>query len=290
MTRAGICLSLLIAVLILLGCGGGQGQVALDSNAPPLDFTFHPAAESMPFSVDLSSEAEIRGTSIVSRVRFHWNARDWREEDGAWTAEVVFSDVSAAVRRGSSVAMEPVKEFDRLEGYALRYRKDAKGFAPVSEPAEDRTFRAMFNQIQVGMSPLDFKIPADPVRPGASWQEAIDRDKLDELGQVLVDSTLTRSYAGDELFKGRPCALIDYDGKIRLDGEVPGSEGSSRIDGSMEVDGRGQFDRERGFFLREQARIKQIINRQPLDEKGKPKAKETSFVQNVDVTIAYLGE
>jgi len=269
------------AAMLAAACGGagggaGLGQVAVDTVRPPLDFTFRPPQAPMVFSVEVSGEAEFRGTSAVSSIRYRWTAKDWREEDGAWTGEVTFSDVAASMRRGSSIAMEPVEEFERLEGFSLRYRKDA-------------AFMAMFDQLQLGMSPLNLPSPPAPIFPGQSWQDTIGTEDLREMAQALKDSLVTVTYSADEEFKGRPCAKIDYGGKLRLDGAIPAKEGSSLLKGTVEVKGQSYLDRQRGFLLMDSGRIKNIIDWRQLDAEGKSQGGEFSSAQNVDYTIGYQG-
>jgi hypothetical protein len=277
----------------LLGCGGGAGtQVTgdpsqLDRSLPPLDFTFTPPAETMAFKVVLSSEAEFRGTGIISSLNYVWTASDWQQEEGAWTADVTFSKIKAAMRRGSSIAMEPMDNFERLEGFSLRYRKDAEGFRPVNEPAKDRTFMALLGQLQLGLTTLDITAAPEPAYLGASWDEPIDKSRLDEQAAVITDSIIRVSYKANEDYRGRPCARLEYEGKIGLDGDIMGEDAGTRVKGSFEVKGKGLFDREHGFMIRDEGKIKQIMNTRELDGDGKVQGAERSLVQNIDLTVSF---
>jgi hypothetical protein len=296
---AGIALLAALAAA-LAGCGGGSVgvaaggvKVAAAPAGPPLDFSFRPPEAPMLFGVDLSSEAEMMGTSFISSFRYQWEAKSWQADGENWTADVRFSKLSAAQRRGSGVGMEPQEEVKQLEGFTARYRKDKSGFAPVARPAKDKQFLAIFDQLQGGLSPLDLKLPAEAPRLGASWPEPLGDSALDMLRPTMKDSTITFTYAADERFQGRDCARLHYQGKIELDGVVSapaGSEGgSARITGHIEVEGSGYYDKARGFLLQDVGKAKFIINQRALDAKGEPSGPEQSIVQNLNYTVKYLG-
>ena len=169
----------LVALLALapLGCGGGAGGgVAMQTAATgeALSFAFTPV-EPMRFSVDFSSESEFHGTAYIASIRYSWSARDWKQEGEAWTCDVTFSDIKAAMRSGSGIGMEPIEGFDQLEGFTTRYRKDGKGFEPVLEPARDGEFMGMFRQLQAGLAPLDFKTPPSPVSVASTTAKSDSR-------------------------------------------------------------------------------------------------------------------
>jgi len=301
--RTALALAALTALLGGLGllgaCGGasvGAGGVVLSGApaGPPLDFNFQPPATPMPFSVDTASEAEFSGTSFISTFRFQWEARDWQAEGADWTCDLRFSKLSAAQRRGSGVAMESEDAVKKLEGFSTRFRKTTEGFAPVARPAKDREFLAIFDQLQGGLSPLDFKVPATPPRLGDSWLEPMDIDALDVLRSAMKDSTFTLTYAADETSQGRACARIRYQGKIELDGVVSAPAGASeggsaQINGRIEIEGSALYDKARGFMLQDVGKSKLILKQRALDDKGAATGPEQSVVQNVNYTVKYLG-
>ena len=289
----------LVALLALapLGCGGGAGGgVAMQTAATgeALSFAFTPV-EPMRFSVDFSSESEFHGTAYIASIRYSWSARDWKQEGEAWTCDVTFSDIKAAMRSGSGIGMEPIEGFDQLEGFTTRYRKDGKGFEPVLEPARDDEFMGMFRQLQAGLAPVDFKTPPSPVSVGQSWQETANDGSLGQLRTVMQDSVTTVRYLRDETFAGRDCARLGFEGKIPLDGELTADQGPmagsrARVSGKIESQGDNLYDKARGFMLSVEGKSKVIINQRELDERGKPKGAEQSLVQNLSFKIKYTGD
>ncbi len=292
----GFRITILLALITLAaGCGGGADtQVTVDTSQPPLDFTFRPPAEPMSFNVDFSTEAEIRGTALISSVRYSWEARDWQQDGEDWTCEVRFKNIRAAMRRGSGIAMEPIEEFDRLEGFATRYRRTREGFSPVSEPAKDREFKQLFGQLQAGLVPLDFAIPDTTVHPGGTWIEVQRDGSLEFMREAMKDSTITYTYRGDEVFQGGTRARLHFSSKVALDGELdidqgPMSGNRVRMTGKIESSGDALLDKERGFLRRVKGKSKVIINQQELDERGKEKGSEFSIVQNLNFSVTFSG-
>lgn len=296
-TTRWILAAALVAILVgALGCGGGSGGVAVDSEAPALDLTFRAPAGPLDYAVDYSSETEMRGTSFITSVRFQWQAGDWKkEENGDITCDVTFRDISAAQRRGSGVGMDTIDEFSRLEGFSTRYLKNTDGFEPVIPPAEDTEFMGMFGQLQDGLAPLDFATPDAPVQPGAKWTDVMDGSGIQPLKPVMQDSLMHLHYKQNELHQGRLCARIEYEAKIPLDGIIEVEEGPQagtrvKITGKIEISGRGFYDPERGFLIHDQGKSKAIIEQQMVDKKGKPEGSAQTMVQNGTFTVSYLGD
>ncbi len=284
-------------LLSLSACGGGSGGsgMVVDSQAPALDFAFKAPAAPLNFTVEFTSEAEFRGTSYISSVRYQWEASDWQVEDEAWTCDLTFNNVKGAQRSGGGVRMEVIEEFKRLEGFSTRYRKDAEGFAPVSEPARDDEFMGMFAQLQNGLAPLDFAAPPEAIQPGATWTDIMTDLSAQFPAGVAQDSVMTLSYEGNELHQGRDCARISFSAKVPLDGIIDVEEGPQagtrvKLDGKIEISGKAWFDKERGFIIRNEGKSKSIIEQQEVDKRDKPQGGERSFVQNTTFKVSYLGD
>jgi hypothetical protein len=294
MKRISLGSIVLLMAFGLAACGGsGGGGMVVDSQAPALDFAFKTPTAPLNFTVEFTSEAEVRGTSYISSVRYEWETADWQVEDEAWTCDLTFNKVKGAQRSGGGIRMEVIEGFNRLEGFSTRYRKDAEGFGPVIEPAKDKEFMGMFGQLQNGLAPLDFTRPSEPVRPGATWTEIMD--EMDMLAGAMQDSVMTLRYEGDELYQGRDCARISFSAKIPLEGIIDVEEGPQagtrvKIGGKIEISGQAWFDKELGFLIRDEGKSKSIIEQQEVDKRGKPQGGERSFVQNTTFKVSYLGE
>jgi len=282
-----------------VGCGGGSaggGGISL-ATAPagaPLDFSFHPPTAPLLFAVDIASEAELRGTSYISNLRYQWEARDWQPEGEDWTCEIRFSKLSAGMRSGGGMAMEPQDAVKRLEGFATRYRKTKDGFKPVTRPAKDEEFLAVFSQLQGGLSPLDLRVPATAPRLGESWQLPMKAGALESLRPAMKDSLITYTYTGDEVWQGRDCARLRQKAKLELDGLVTApaeasEQGSALVSGRIELEGSGLYDKARGLLVQSDAKLKFVINQRMANEKGEATGGEQSAVQNLTITIKQLG-
>ncbi len=287
----------LLLILCLSACGGGSGGggLVVDTQAPTLDFAFKMPAASLDFSVELTSEAEFRGTSFISSVRYQWTASDWQVDEETWTCDLTFSKVKGAQRSGGGVRMEVIEEFDRLEGFSARYRKDPEGFGPVREPAKDKEFMGMFAQLQSGLAPLDFAPPPEAIQPGGTWTD-IMTDLITRFpAGVAQDSVMTLRYEGNELYQGRDCARISFSAKVPLDGFVDVEEGPqagtrAKLGGRIEISGKAWFDKELGFVIHNEGKSKSIIEQQEVDKRDKPQGGERSFIQNTTFKVSYLGK
>ncbi len=297
---AAILLGAMALALGLAGCGGGAVgsgvglAVGTAPAGPPLDFGFALPAAPLSFSVEIASEAEVRGTSYISNLRYQWEARDWQPEGEDWTCEVRFSKLSAGVRSGGGMAIEPQDAVKRLEGFSTRYRKTKSGFEPVARPSKDDEFLAVFDQLQGGLAPLDITVPAQAPRPGESWQEPLQEAALAAMRSAMKDSMVTYTYVGDESWQGRSCARLRYKGKLELDGLISAPPraaggGSARVSGRIELEGGGLFDKSRGFMLQDAGKAKFVINQRATNEKGEATGAEQSIVQNLNYTVKYLG-
>ncbi len=215
-----------------------------------------------------------------------------------WTlaaALVALMAGAVACGGGSGVGMDTIDEFSRLEGFSTRYLKNADGFQPVIEPAEDAEFMAMFGQLQDGLAPLDFATPEGPVQPGAKWTDVMDGSGIEPLKPVMQDSIMHLHYKSNELHQGRQCARIEYEAKIPLDGIIDVEEGPQagtrvKITGKIQISGKGFYDPALGLIIHDQGKSKAIINQQVVDKKGKPEGSERSMVQNGTFTVNYLGD
>jgi hypothetical protein len=291
MIRFGVRPALALMVIVAAGCGGGGAGVSTATDLPPLEFAFKTPTEPLRFKVQSSSETEFRGTGMTSSLSFEWIAQDWVQEEAGISTEVTFEKLRSAMRRGSSISMEPVKEVERLEGFSWRFLRDDTGFEPITEPARDEQFKRIFGQLQTGMTTLDLTAPATPVPPGGSWTLDTELgDGLGSLGTSVTSSSLTATYKGREIYAGTRCAKLEFKGKIELDGEIEGEEGRAHIGGSVRIDGSGYFDSERGFLIHAETKIRTSIKQRPLDQRGKSSGPERGFIQTTSVTTRLVGE
>ena len=153
----------------------------------------------------------------------------------------------------------------------------------------------MFGQLQAGLGALDFRVPAELVRPGQSWEEVDNDASVDMIRPAMQDSVTHFSYQGDELLAGRNCARIRFESKIPLDGTVEAEQGPMagskvHMSGKIEASGSQLMDKAAGFMRSVEGKSKVIINQRELDAKGKPKGAEMSLVQNLNFKIKYLGD
>jgi hypothetical protein len=301
---AGIALLAALAA-VLVGCGGGSaglttgvaaggGKAAAAPAGPPLDFSFHPPQAPLLFSVDVASEAEVAGTSYISNLRYQWEARDWKQEGEDWACTIRFSQLSAGMRSGGGMAMASQDAVKRLEGFSTSYRKTKAGIKPVTPPAKDKEFLAIFNQLQGGLAPLDLRVPEATPRIGDSWQLPMEAEALKAMRGAMRDSMITYTYVRDESYQGRSCARLQQKAKIELDGLVTGSgageeEGSALVRGRIEMEASGLYDKAQGILVQQAIKLKFVINQREANAKGEATGAEQSIVQNLNLTIKQLG-
>jgi hypothetical protein len=276
-----------------VGAGAGGPSVATAPAGQALEFGFHPPQAPLLFSVDVASEAEVAGTSYISNLRYQWEARDWQAEGEDWTCEIRFSKLSAGVRSGGGLTMESQDVVKRLEGFSTRYRKTKDGFEPVTPPAKDKEFLAVFEQLQGGLAPLDFRAPATAMRVGETWQLPLRGRAFAALRPAMKDSLVTYTYSGDESYQGRACARLQRQAKFELDGLVTGDAAdaeaaSALVRGRIELQASGLYDKAQGFLVQSSAKQKFVINQREANAKGEATGAEQSIVQNVNLTIKLL--
>jgi hypothetical protein len=296
---AGLAAMAMVLALAIGGCGGasvGAGglSVATAPAGPPLDFSFHPPQAPLLFSVDVASEAEVAGTSYISNLRYQWEARDWQPDGEDWTCTIRFSQLSAGMRSGGGMAMASQDAVKRLEGFSTSYRKTSEGIKPVTPPAKDEEFLAIFNQLQGGLAPLDLRVPAATPRIGDSWQLPMASEAREALKGAMLDSMITYTYVRDESYQGRSCARLQQKAKIELDGLVTGSgtggeQGSALVRGRIEMEGSGLYDKAQGILVQQSIKLKFVINQREANAKGEATGAEQRIVQNLNLTIKQLG-
>ncbi len=292
MKRIFACIALSLCLVYAAGCGGGAGTaVSTATNLPTQEFPFKTPTGPLRFTVQSSSETEFRGTGMTQSLSFEWVARDWEAAGDSVIANVTFSKIKGAMRRGSSISMEPIKEVERLEGFAWDFKRDATGFEPKSEPARDREFMAVFGQLQMGTSTLGLEAPKTPIAPGGSWEMDTGTDgALGPMSDSVTSSNLVATYKGNELFSGRNCAKIEFKGKIEIDGEMGEGEERAQVSGTVKIEGSGYYDFERGFMIRSTSKVRTSMKQRPLDEKGKPAGAEQGFMQTASITVSLASE
>jgi hypothetical protein len=287
MKRWGI---ILLLALLTAGCGQPKQKVRIETNLPPVDFSIKPPAENLEFTVEGSQVMEVMGTNMESSYRFQWRAGNWRDEDdGSRTATVRFSKVAARERRGQMATLEPIKSFDRLEGFSTKYRLDAEGFAPVAEPARDEDFMMAFTTLSQGLSALDFRWPEAQHAPGEEWTIVMDVSELGPMSEIAQDSIVHLKYTGNQVYKGRNCARLEARLSIPLDGRIEQGPATSHVVGSIESTVTRLFDLEKHFFILTKHESVLKIKGQDFDEEGKALGGEKNFAQNGFFEITYLG-
>lgn len=279
-----------LALLLAAGCGGPRTQVETGTELPPVDFSIRPPAGSLGFEVEGSQVMEVMGTSVENFFRFEWTAGSWRDEgDSARTAMVRFEEVRATERRGQAATPEPLKSFDKLEGYSTRFRLDAGGFGPVTEPVRDPEFMQAWSVLKQGLSPFDFRGPGRPIAPGESWQETVSPEELGPIAEVATDSTLQLTYTGNVKWKRRDCARVEVSLALPLSGEIRQGPATSRVEGSIESSGAGLYDLELGFFVFWRQSSTVNVTSIDFDEEGQQLGGEKKFSQTGHLEITHLG-
>jgi hypothetical protein len=192
------------------------------------------------------------------------------------------------------MAMASQDAVKRLEGFSTSYRKTKAGIEPVTPPAKDKEFLAIFNQLQGGLAPLDLRVPAATPRIGDSWQLPMEAEALEAMRGAMRDSMITYTYVRDESYQGRSCARLQQKAKIELDGLVTGSgageeQGSALVRGRIEMEGSGLYDKAQGILVQQAIKLKFVINQREANAKGEATGAEQSIVQNLNLTIKQLG-